>query len=110
MILKEFTSNLQPGISLGNTLENVIIMNEQIDKIKRTVTFNDDNTKVSIKFEDFNQLTDGKPKTTVFSSYEQLYRNPDITEENIKYFASLGYKSVRLPICMSDHYDWNTGD
>lgn len=110
MDLKEFTSNLQPGISLGNTLENVIIMNEQIDKIRRTVTFNDDNTKVSIKFEDFNQLTDGKPKTTIFSSYEQLYRNPDITEENIEYFASLGYKSVRLPVCMSYHYDWNTGD
>lgn len=110
MNLKEFTSRLQPGINLGNTLENVIFMNEQIDKIRRTVTFNDDNTKVNIKFEDFNQIIDGKPKTTVFTSYEQLYRNSDITEENIKYISSLGYKSVRLPICMSYHYNWNTGD
>ena len=110
MNLKEFTSKLQPGINLGNTLENVIFMNETIDKIRRTVTFNDDNTKVNIKFEDFTQLTDGKPKTTIFASYEQLYRTPEITKENINYIASLGFRSVRLPVCMSYHYNWNNRD
>lgn len=109
MTLHEFTAKLNPGINLGNTLENIIRMDTgNMDKLRRIVTFNEDNTKVNIRFEDYSIFKDGKPKVTEFSAYEQLAKTPEITKENIEYIASLGFKSVRLPVCMSYHYNWDT--
>lgn len=110
MELKEFTSRMQPGINIGNALENFIRMDSSVDKLKRTIIFNEDNTKVQIKFEDYSVMKDGQPKTSIFNSYEELARTTEITEDNIKYIASLGFKSVRLPVYMSYHYNWETHD
>lgn len=109
MNIHEFAKKLNPGINIGNALENMIGFDPAAkEKIRRTVTFNEDNTKVNIRFEDFRYFNNNKPKITEYTAYEQLFRTPEITKENIEFIASLGFKSVRLPVCMSYHYNWNT--
>lgn len=109
MNINDFLAKIKNGINIGNGLECKII--DILGKLREVREYNvtDDNgfhpCKIQILY---GSETAPKDASGIFYSYESMWGNSAITKELIRFYKTLGFDSIRLPITMGYHYDRHT--